>query len=113
MIELSFIQNLLIILGAAFFGFWLWIGEELNHTTCDAPLAGYGYIPLFDNLFKCTCLFILTLWTMLYPIFDGMVINFSTPIFQIGIPDYCGMCVASTILFFITFWLRASTAWIS
>jgi len=91
MIDLSLIQYLFIILSMIIVGCWLWIGEELNHIICYAPLAGFGYIPFFDNLLKCTCLFLWTIEVVMYPIFDGRFINFNIPFFTIGIPDFMGL----------------------
>ena len=113
MIELSYIQYLFILLGIIIGGIWLWIGEELNHTLCNEPLAGYGYTPFFDNLFKCTCLFIWTVHVIVYPIFDGKFVNFNTSFFAIGIPDFVCFYISSVILFIATFYLRLKTAWIS
>ncbi len=64
--NLSIWQYIALSIEILIFGFWLWIGEELNHVVCGGPLSGYGYDRNFDNLCKCSLLFIVLMTTIFY-----------------------------------------------
>jgi hypothetical protein len=86
---------------------WIYYGESNYHVVCDEPLAGKGYNPFWDNVFKCAVLFwfdfiaFLALATWGNPIpFDR--VHWLMPLFAIAF--------VSTICIYL---IREATAWIS
>jgi hypothetical protein len=84
---LSLWQYICILIEILVIGFWLLMGEECYHVVCDAPLAGYGYDATFDNLFKCSLLFVFLISTICYYGYD----NISLPL-GVTLTTIIGVC---------------------
>jgi len=109
MFDFSFLFNLMpwqyaaIAIEILVIGFWLYIGEECYHVVCDEPMAGQGYDPKFDNLFKCSVLFIFLVATLVrYSVPPNTILS------PLGIT-----IIASAIVCFVSFVFRSLFGWMS
>ena len=86
---------------------WIYYGVSHYHVVYDAPLAGRGYDPFWDNLFKCAVLFWFNFIVFLALATWGNPISFERVHWLA--PLYANAFVLTVYIYFI----RENTAWVS